>query len=162
MAKKTIVWVLGLRPKHPYLCTPYASKIVLGYLGWGCLGCTMLKTVSFGFQGGAPNTLTTVPCRPANPMVRVFAAPPQNQFFLASFGSNTTMIGIQNTFAGVWGTEVWVWRAPPQNQKVFFDPVQFKHPHFRYSTIPLLTYGVHGYGCLGRHPGTQTILFGTV
>ena len=38
---KKNVWVLGGRPKHPYLCTLQASKGVFGCLGWGCLKCTM-------------------------------------------------------------------------------------------------------------------------
>ena len=40
--------------------------------------------------------------------------------------------------------------------------MQFKHPHPRYPKTPLLTSGVQWYGCLERHPGTQTIFFGIV
>ena len=52
-----IVWVVGWRPKHPHafgaplhnphLCTPWARKGVVGYLGWGCLKCTMLKRIAW-------------------------------------------------------------------------------------------------------------------
>ena len=38
----------------------------------------------------------------------------------------------------------------------------FKQPDPRYPKTPLLAYGVQWYGCLGRHPRTQTILFGIV
>ena len=38
---KNTVWVLGWRPKHPYHCTPQASKGDFGYLGRWCLNCTV-------------------------------------------------------------------------------------------------------------------------
>ena len=61
---KNNVLVLGWRPKHQYHCTPQASKVVFGYLGWGCLYCRV-PNIFFGFWGGAPNTHTSVPSRPA-------------------------------------------------------------------------------------------------
>ena len=42
---KNIVWVLGWRPKHPYLCAPPARKGVFGYLGWGSLNYTTPKNI---------------------------------------------------------------------------------------------------------------------
>ena len=42
---KHIFWVSGWRLKHPYHCTLLTSKVVLGYLGWGCLNCTMPKNI---------------------------------------------------------------------------------------------------------------------
>ena len=56
--------VLGWPPKHPYLCTLQAGKGVFGYLGWGCLNGTMPRNI-VGFCGGAPNTHTSVPYKPA-------------------------------------------------------------------------------------------------
>ena len=53
---------------------------------------------------------------------------------------------------------VWVFGAPPQNPTIFW---QFKHPHHRYPSTPLLAYKVQSYGCLGPHPRTQTV-FGIV
>ena len=58
MDTKNIVWVLGWRPKHPYLCTLWAKKGVFGYLGWGCLKWTL------------PNNLVRVlEWRPKHPYV---------------------------------------------------------------------------------------------
>ena len=45
---KNIVWVLGWRSKHPYLCTPWARKGVSGHLGWGSLKCTRPKKYCVG------------------------------------------------------------------------------------------------------------------
>ena len=42
---KNIVRVLVWRPKHPYLRTPWASKGVFGYMGWGCLKGTVPKKI---------------------------------------------------------------------------------------------------------------------
>ena len=64
-----------------------------------------------------------------------------------------------STFAGLWGTEVWVFGSPLQNTKIFFGIVQFKHPHSRYPKTSLLANRVARYGCLWRHPRTQTIFF---
>ena len=36
-----MLWVLGWRPKHAYLCTPWARKGVFGYLKWWCLKHTV-------------------------------------------------------------------------------------------------------------------------
>ena len=40
--------------------------------------------------------------------------------------------------------------------------VRFTHPNSRYPKTPLLTNRVQTYGCLGRHPRTQTIFFAPV
>ena len=37
-----------------------------------------------------------------------------------------------------------------------------RHPHTRYPKTPFLVHGVQRYGCLGRHPRTQSMIFGTV
>ena len=42
---KNIVWVLGWRSKHAYLCTPWATKGMFRYLGWVCLKRTMPKNM---------------------------------------------------------------------------------------------------------------------
>ena len=46
-----IVWVLGWRPKRTHLGTPYTTKGVVGYLGWGCLNCRMPKIIVWA-RGG--------------------------------------------------------------------------------------------------------------
>ena len=68
----------------------------------------------------------------------------------------------KNTFADLWGAEVWVFGALPQNPMIFFGIVQFEHHHHRYPKTLLLGYGVQRYGCLGRYPRTQTMFFGIV
>ena len=45
MMPKNIVWVLGWRLKHPYLCTPWARNSVFRNLGLGCLKWTMPKNI---------------------------------------------------------------------------------------------------------------------
>ena len=67
-AIKNIVWVLGWRHNHPYLC---ASKHIFGYLCRGCLDCTLPKKL-FVFWGGAPNTRTSVPKRPAKVLLDTY------------------------------------------------------------------------------------------
>ena len=42
---KNIVWVQVWRPKHSYVCTPWARKGVFGYLGLRCLQWTMPNNI---------------------------------------------------------------------------------------------------------------------
>ena len=53
-----------------------------------------------------------------------------------------------------------VWGATPEPKQQFFGILQFKDPQAKYPKTPLLASGVQWYGCLGRHPKTQTILLG--
>ena len=43
--QKDVIWVLGWRPKQPYLCTPWARKGVFGYLEWWCLKWSMPENI---------------------------------------------------------------------------------------------------------------------
>ena len=45
---------------------------------------------------------------------------------------------------------------------IFLRIAQCKHPPTRYPKTPFLVHSVQWYGCLGRHPRTQTIFFGIV
>ena len=42
---KQFMWVLGWRSKHPYLCTPRATKRCIVYLGWVRLKRTVPKNI---------------------------------------------------------------------------------------------------------------------
>ena len=46
-AKKSGLWVLGWRSKHPHLCTPPGRKPVFGYLRWVRLKRTMPKNIAW-------------------------------------------------------------------------------------------------------------------
>ena len=88
--------------------------------------------------------------------------PRTQTIFLALCSSNTPTIGTQKHFCWPMGySEMGVWGATPEPGSVF-GIVQFKQPDPGYPTAPLLTYRVQSYGCLGRHPRTQTIMFGIV
>ena len=79
--------------------------------------------------------------------------------FLALPISNTPILAIQKhlfwpmmcRYMGVWGTTPY-----PHD---FCGIVHFKHTHPRYPKTPFLAHDVQRYGCLGRHPRTQTIFF---
>ena len=51
------------------------------------------------------------------------------------------------------------WGATPEPKQTFFGLVQLNHSHHRYPRTLLLAYRVQRYGCLGRYPKTQTIVF---
>ena len=53
-----MVWVLGWRPNHPYLCTPWDRKSVFESLQLVSLNCIRPEK-SCAFWGGAPTTQTT-------------------------------------------------------------------------------------------------------
>ena len=87
------------------------------------------------------------------------AIPEPKQFFWHCAVQTPPFLGIQNTFAGLWGAVVSVFGAPPQIPNNIFGIVHFNHHHRRYPKTPLLAYGVPWYGCLERHPRTQTTFF---
>ena len=62
--------------------------------------------------------------------MRVRGATPRVRFFLA-LCIQTHMVGIQNTFGGIFGAEVCAFGAPPQECAVFWH-YAFKHTHGRY------------------------------
>ena len=85
------------------------------------------------------------------------AIPEPKQYILALCISNTSILGIQKHLCWPMGySGMGVWGAT-QEHKQFFGIVQSKQPHPRYPKTPLLAYGLQRYGCLGRHPQTQTI-----
>ena len=123
-AKKTAP--LAWPPKRAYLCTEYASKGVFGYLGWGCLKCTVPQNV--GFWHGAPRAHTSGLNMPA----KVFLIPKMGLFAMRTakvcgFGmAPQARIPLHQIFQqrccwrprmGVFGmrnaTNVGVWRGAP-------------------------------------------------
>ena len=90
------------------------------------------------------------------------AAPEPKQYLLALCISNIPIIGIQKKLCWLLShSGMGVWGATPE-PKHLLCVVHFNHPHPRHPKIPLLAYGVLQYGCLRRHPRTQSIFFGVV
>ena len=93
--------------------------------------------------------------------VWMFGAPPQNpnsSCWLSPFQTHLSQV-LQNTFSGPGCVGVWVFGAPPQSRNNHFAMVRFKHIYPRYSKTAFLVHGVLWYGCVGRHPRTQTIFW---
>ena len=85
---------------------------------------------------------------------------PQNHF-LALCIPNTTILGIQKHFCWPVGYRgMGVWGAKPAAKQYFL--ALFQHHSPRFPTTPLLGCKVQWYGCLGRHPKTETPFSGIV
>ena len=125
------VWRATLKPERSFLALCSSNTPIIGIQKHLCCG--------MGYSG-----------------MPVWGATPEpKRYFLALCSSNTPIIGIHNPFAVLWDTVVTAFGAPPRNQTIFFDIVQLKHPHHRYSKLLMLSYGVQWGRHLGRHPETK-------
>ena len=91
------------------------------------------------------------------------ATPEPKQYFLALCSPNTTIIGIKKHLC--WTAAyigMGVRGATPDHEEYFLALCSSKHPQPRHPKTPWLAYGIQRYGCLERHPRTQTILLGIV
>ena len=79
---------------------------------------------------------------------------PLNMFWLCAFQTPLYRVS-KTTFARLWGAQVWVFGAPPENHSIFSGLAHSKRPYTGYPKTPLLASGEHRYECLGRHPRTQ-------
>ena len=122
-------------PVHPYLCTPWASKAVFEYLGWGWSNCTMVKKVVWvlGWRLKRPYLCTPWARKGSNTPIPgiekhlrwprygyLGATPEPKQFLLALSISNTPIPGIQkHLFRPMGYSGMGVWSATQNPNTIF-------------------------------------------
>ena len=124
---KHLVLVLGWRPKHPYLRTPWGRISIFGYLGWGCW-----------------NLFWPMACRG---MGVWGASPKPKQFFFSIVQFEHPHPRYPKTPFLAHGVQRYgCLGCHPRTQTIFFGMVQSKHGHPRYPKTAFLARSVQTCG----------------
>ena len=159
-----IFGIVQFEHPHPHPRYPKKPFLAHGVQRYGCLGRhPRTQTMFFGIV----HCKRLHPRYPKTPLLAQVCrgmgawgtTQEPKQYFL---GSSNAPIVSKNTFSGPWCAEGWVFGAPPQNPNNDFWYCPLSIPGGIQKHLFFLAHGVQRYGCLGRHPRTQTIFFGIV